>query len=60
MSYIDAMRKEPYNIDNILVSLAKSINKGDITIEQAGIELYHAGWFNYIPSEEQVRTKLEL
>lgn len=54
------MRKEPYNIDNILVSLAKSINKGVITIEQAGIELYHAGWYNYIPSEEQVRDKLKL
>ena len=54
------MKKEPYNIDNILVSLAKSINKGVITIKQAGIELYHAGWYNYIPSEEQVRNLLKL
>lgn len=54
------MRKEPYNIDNILVSLAKSINKGVITIKQAGVELYNAGWYNYIPSEEQVKYLLKL
>lgn len=49
-----------FKIDNILVSLAKQYNKGLITIEQAGRELFISGWYNYIPSEDQTRRTLHI
>lgn len=44
--------------DNILDSLKKQVENKEITLEQAGEQLFDAGWFNYIPTEEQTKQKL--
>ena len=45
-------------VDNILDSLKKQVENKEITLEQAGEQLFDAGWFNYIPTEEQTKQKL--
>ena len=44
--------------DNILDSIKKQVENKEITLEQAGEQLFDAGWFNYIPTEEQTKQKL--
>ena len=44
--------------DNILDSLKKQVENKEITLERAGEQLFDAGWFNYIPTEEQTKQKL--
>ena len=45
-------------VDNILDSIKKQVENKEITLEQAGEQLFDAGWFNYIPTEEQTKQKL--
>lgn len=46
--------------DNILDSIKKQVENKEITLEQAGEQLFDAGWFNYIPTEEQTKQKLDI
>lgn len=48
------------DITNIRESLKQDIKSGKITIKQAGIEMYEAGMFNWIPDENEVKRKLGL
>lgn len=48
------------DITNIKESLKQDIKSGKITIKQAGIEMYEAGMFNWIPDENEVKRKLGL
>lgn len=43
---------------NILQSISDKLNAGSINMRTAREELYFAGWFNYLPSEEQVENLL--
>lgn len=45
-------------VDTILDSLKKQVENREITLEQAGEQLFESGWFNYIPTEEQTKQKL--
>ena len=38
------MRTKPFDIPNILESYRNDVVSGAITIEQAALELYRAGW----------------
>ena len=38
------MNRKPFEIPNILESYRNDVESGEITIEQAAIELYKAGW----------------
>ena len=38
------MRTKPFDIPNILESYRNDVTSGALTIEQAAIELYKAGW----------------
>ena len=45
-------------VETILDSLKKQVENREITLEQAGEQLFESGWFNYIPTEEQTKQKL--
>jgi len=57
----------PHGAERIKMIFAKSIKqslkedyKNGIPLEEIAKELYRAGWFNYIPSEEQTKKWLEI
>lgn len=45
------MNKQPFEIPNILESYRNDVESGTITIEQAAIELYKAGWMCFNASD---------
>ena len=47
-------------VKTLLASLRDELVAGTITMRTAQESLYKAGWFNYLPSEEQVRNILYL
>ena len=47
-------------VKNILESLHDKIVEGKITYREAALELYLAGWFNYVPDDYQVGDLLKL
>ena len=47
-------------VKNILQSLHDDVETGNTTLRQAGIELYQAGWFNFLPDEETIKALLKL
>lgn len=51
-------RQEPFDIDTIHVSIAKSVVSGEITIREAAAEFYKAGWTSYI-DEEYTQRKVD-
>ena len=58
---MEKTKSNPFaGIKNILNSLAEKVEEGKITLRDAAIELYRAGWYNYVPSEEQTRKTLHL
>lgn len=48
------------SVKNILKSLYDDIESDRITYRQAGVKLYRAGWFNFIPDEEIIKSLLKL
>ena len=48
-------RKEPYKIKSILESLREDVIIGEITLEEAAIELHRAGWSNFVDEEKTKR-----
>ncbi|WP_368337714.1 hypothetical protein [Parabacteroides merdae] len=48
-----------FQIKNIYESVIDELNNNQITMREAAIDLYKAGMFNYIPSEQEVREKLK-
>jgi len=58
-----AMRKITkikFDIPSILTSLKEQITRGEITIEQATEELYHAGWLTYSNNIDRAKELLEI
>lgn len=49
------MKRQPYDIPDILESLKHDVEKGCISIEDAAEELYCANWTNYIDVEKTRR-----
>ena len=47
-------------VKTLLASLRDGLEADAITMREAQEELHKAGWFNYLPSEEQVRNILYL
>ena len=45
---------------NILTSLRRKVERGDISIRSAAYRLFDAGWFNYVPSDSEVINKLHI
>ena len=45
---------------NFLQSLHDDVVEGKKTLRQAGIQLYRAGWFNFLPNDEVIKTLLKL
>lgn len=41
-------------------SLRKRLASGKITLREASVSLYKAGWYSYIPSEEETIKRLKL
>nr|DAY98987.1 MAG TPA: hypothetical protein [Caudoviricetes sp.] len=41
-------RENDFQIENILDYLEEKVENGEITIREAAIELYKAGWTNFI------------
>lgn len=40
-------------VETLDISLRRRHFNGDITLAEAARELHKAGWFNYVPTEEQ-------
>ena len=51
-------KEKPFDIDTIDVSLRKKVESGEITLKDASKELAKAGWYNFIPSEEETKKAL--
>ena len=49
-----------FGLNTILVSLRNGLEADAITMREAQESLYKAGWFNYLPSEKQVKDLLYL
>lgn len=47
-------------IKSILDSLHDKVSNNSMTLRQAGIKLYKAGWFNFLPDDNTVKTLLKL
>lgn len=43
-----------FKIKNVLNSTKEKLEEGRMTMREARELLYHSGWFNYLPSENQV------
>lgn len=50
--------KEPFNIPTIPQMLRTGLADGSITYRQAGVEMLHAGYFNYVPNEDEINRYL--
>ena len=51
-------KEKPFDIDTLDVSLRKKVESGEITLKDASRELAKAGWYNFIPSEEETKKAL--
>ncbi len=47
-------------IENILQSLKRKVECGEITIRSAAYSLYNAGWYNYVPNDREVINTLRI
>ena len=52
--------KKAFNIPTFLDSLKRSIERKEMTYEEAAKELYRGGYFNYVPGKSEVKKKLGL
>lgn len=52
-------KKEPFNIKTLDESLREKYNNGEITIREAAVEFYEAGWTNYIDVERTRRWLIQ-
>ena len=52
--------EKPLKVKPILESLHDSIVAGEITYRDAAVELYRAGWFNFIPDKSMVKSLLKI
>ena len=51
-------KEKPFDIDTLDVILRKKVENGEITLKDASKELAKAGWYNFIPSEEETKKAL--
>jgi len=47
-----------YNIPSLIQSLRRKLETEQMTMRQVRERLYWAGWFNFVPSEEQAMAVL--
>lgn len=47
-------------VKNILQSLHDDVAEGKTSLRQAGVELYKAGWFNFLPDDNTIKALLKL
>ena len=45
------MTNKPFDIDTLDISLAKSVIRGEMSVEEAAREFCAAGWTNYIDED---------